>query len=176
MNETSAGKRIAPLAAGVALALGWFFLMNTGAAARQAAPGGNLYQEVLSHQAGLNWQPAPADNYPDDACNQMDACSADGSKPKVFVLPFATIDGRRVARGVYLVKIKDPKQPTAVVFEHQTASETYFFRLASDGSILKTAYLARGGSWFLIANSKGESVFAKDGPDWHAALAKGGAK
>jgi hypothetical protein len=164
------------LAAGAAFALACSLLLNSGVAARQAAPAGNLYQDVISHQASINWQPSPADNYPDDACNQMDACSADGSKPKVFVLPFATIDGHRTARGVYLVKIKDPKQPTAVVFEHQTASETYFFRLASDGSLMKTAYLARGGSWLLIANSKGQPVLNKDAPDWHAALSKAGAK
>jgi hypothetical protein len=150
--------------------------MGTALAGNQAAPAGiNLYQDVASHQASIKWSPSPADNYPSDACGYLDACSADGSAPKQFALPLATVDGRRVARAVYIVKVKDPKQPQAIVFEHQSASQTYFFRLAPDGTILKSAYLERGGNWLLIANQLGQPILNKDAADWHAALAKAAA-
>jgi hypothetical protein len=148
------------------------------AAARQPAPAGtNLYQDVMSHKASINWQDAPAQNYPDDACSYLKACSVDGSAPKVFVLPIATVSGRRTARAVYLVKIsKDPKQPEAVVFEHQTADQTYFFRVSPDGSIMYSAYLEPGRSWLFIANQLGQPIFDKDAADWHTALTKAAGK
>lgn len=161
----------------VALISAGIFVNNGSAAAKQAASANfNLYQEVMSHKAGINWQNAPGDNYPYDACNYLAACSADRSAPKVFVLPVTAINGRRTARAVYLVKTKDPKEPEAVVFEHQSTSQTYFFRLAPDGSISRTAYLESGKPWLLIANQLGQPIFNRDSADWHAALAKIGAK
>ncbi len=161
-----------------AMAAAGIFLGSGTTAAGQPAPAGtNLYKDVMSHKADIKWQDAPAANYPDDACNYLKACSADGSAPKVFVLPIATVSGRRTARAVYLVKVsKDPKQPEAVVFEHQTAEQTYFFRVNPDGSILYTAYLEPGKSWLFIANQLGQSVFDKDAAEWHAALSKAGGK
>jgi hypothetical protein len=161
------------LIAGAALAAACFMFGEASAAARPA-PGVNLYQDVMSHKATLNWQTSPDDNYPDDACNVIDTCSSDGSKPKVFVLPQATIDGRRVGRAVYLVKVKDPKQPEAVVFEHQTASKVYFFRVGPDGNIMKIAYFERGGNWVMVANSYGQSTYDADAPAFHDALTKSG--
>jgi hypothetical protein len=161
--------------AGAALLATCFVLSEAPAAARPA-PGVNLYQDVMSHKATINWQTSPDDNYPDDACTVIDSCSSDGSKPKVFVLPAATIDGRRVGRAVYLVKSKDPKQPETLVFEHQTASKVYFFRVGPDGNIAKTAYFERGGNWLLVANSLGQSTYDADAPAFHDALSKAGSK
>jgi hypothetical protein len=157
--------------AGAAL-LAACLVLGEAPAAATPAPGVNLYQDVMSHKATINWQISPDDNYPDDACNVIDSCSSDGSKPKVFVLPPVTIDGRRVGRAVYLVKTKDPKQPEALVFEHQTASKVYFFRVGPDGNISKTAYFERGGNWLLVANPLGQPTFDADAPAWHDALAK----
>jgi hypothetical protein len=156
------------------IALGGACLLLGAAHARNqaTAAGENLYQDVTSHAAAIKWSPAPADNYPSEACNYLNACPADGSAPKQFALPLATVDGHRVARAVYLVKTRDPKQLDAVVFEHQSASQTYFFRLAPNGMILKSAYLERGGNWLLIANELGQPIFNKDAADWHAALTK----
>ncbi len=169
--------RIASFAMVAMAAVG--LLMNAASTpARQPAPAAtNLYQDVMSHKASINWQDAPAQNYPDDACNYLKACSVDGSAPKVFVLPIATVSGRRTARAVYLVKIsKDAKQAEAVVFEHQTADQTYFFRVAPDGSIMYTAYLEPGKAWLFIANQLGQPIFNKDAADWHAALSKAAGK
>jgi hypothetical protein len=160
-------------AAAASIAAGVFF---TGAPARARQAGGvNLFQDVMSHKATISWQSAPATNYPQDACDVISACSSDGSAPKVLVIPTATVDGRKVARAVYLVKVKDAKNPEAVVFEHQTASSTYFFRVAPDGSIAAIAYLTRGANWLPVASGNGQAVatFQKDAADWHAQLAKG---
>lgn len=158
----------------VAMAVFGFLLTSASTTASPSAPAGtNLYQDVMSHKASIKWQDAPTQNYPDDACNYLKACSADGSAPKVFVLPITTVNGRRTARAVYLVKIsKDPKQPEAVVFEHQTTDQTYFIRVGPDGKIMYVTYLEPGKAWLFIANSLGQSVLDKDAPDWHTALAK----
>ena len=160
------------LAAGAALVLGF---AGASGAKQAGSSSVNLYQDVMSHKASMSWKPAPAINYPDDACSVIDSCSSDGSAPKVFVLPSATVDGRRVGRAVYLVKIKDPKDPKqteAVVFEHQTVSQTYFFRVGPDGTIQHTVYLESGKPWMPIPNTLGQSVYGKDISAWHDALTK----
>jgi hypothetical protein len=176
MKNTGLFECAVTFAAAAALASGCFLLVNSSAWANQAPAGVNLFQDVESHKATVNWMTAPADNYPDDACIVIDTCSSDGSKPKVFVMPMVTIDGKKVGRAVCLVKQKDPKNPEAVVFEHQTAGQTFFFRVGADGNVSKTAMLQRGSSWLLVANQLGAPVFAKDAGDWHAALAKPAAK
>lgn len=154
-------------------ALGLAGVLAGASGARQAGSSSvNLYQDVESHKSSLTWKAAPATNYPDDACSVIDSCSSDGSAPRVFILPTATVDGRRVARAVYLVKVKDPKQPEAVVFEHQTVSQTYFFRVGPDGAIQRTVYLETGKPWMAIPNSLGQSVYGKDAAAWHDALTK----
>jgi hypothetical protein len=175
MKKTRLGDCATVLTSAAALVAVFFLINGVSAAANQSSPAAaNLYQDIMSHKAGMNWQASPDDNYPDDACSVMDACSSDGSKPQVSVLPIATIDGHRVARAVYLVKVKDPKQSPAVVFEHQSASQTYFFRVSPDGSILHIAYLERGGNWMAIAKQLGQPIYNKDAVDWQAALAKSG--
>ena len=172
MKNTRVCKYTLSIVAGVTFAGVSFFSAHITAAKQPAPPSVNLYQDVMAHKASLRWANAPAANYPDDACNYLHACSSDGSAPKVFVLPIATIGGRRTARAVYLVKVRDPKEPEAVIFEHQTADQTYFFRIGPDGSIVYSAYLEPGRSWLLIANQLGQPVFDKDASDWHAALSK----
>lgn len=164
------------LAAAAALASGCLLLVNSSAVANQAPAGVNVFQDVESHKGSLNWVSAPAENYPSEACGVIDSCSSDGSNPKVHVMTTATIDGKRTARAVYLVKQKDPKNPEAVVLEHQTASQTFFFRVNPDGSLGKTALMQRGSSWLLVANQLGGPTFAKDAADLHAELTKAGAK
>ncbi|MGH9575080.1 MAG: hypothetical protein ACRD40_16310 [Candidatus Acidiferrales bacterium] len=162
------------LVAVAAMAVFSLFLSTGSKAAEPPAPAGtNLYQDVMSHKASIKWQDAPGQNYPDDACSYLKACSADGRAPKVFVLPVGTVNGRRTARAVYLVKIsKDPKQPEAVVFEHQTTDQIYFIRVGPDGKIMYVTYLEPGKAWLFIANQLGQSVLDKDAADWHAALSQ----
>jgi hypothetical protein len=175
METSRLDKKLFSFAAAFAVVAVAVCFSSAIAIARQAG-GVNLYQDVEAHKATIAWQTAPATNYPQDACDIISACTADGAPPKVLVIPTATVDGRKVARAVYLVKIKDAKNPEAVVFEHQTASATYFFRVNPDGSINSVAYLTRGANWLPVATQNGLAVstFQKDAPDWHATLAKGG--
>jgi hypothetical protein len=176
MLTNHSGKRVWALVLAAALVALCLFVNNKATAAQPPAPGTNLYQDVMSHKADIPWRDAPATNYPDDACSLINACPASGAAPKVFILPVATIGGHRTARAVYLVKINDSKQPEAVVFEHQTAIDTYFFRVAPDGSVSSVAYLTSGSNWLPIPPENGlaSSTFQKDVPEWHAALEKGG--
>jgi len=175
MRTKRFSKCVSALISTAALIALCFLLSNKPAVAQPPAPGPNLYQDVMSHKGDIAWRDAPATNYPDDACNLINACPASGA-PKVFILPTTVIGGHRTARAVYLVRTSDPKQPDAVVFEHQTASDTYFFCVAPDGSVSSVAYLSSGSNWLPIPPENGlaSSTFQKDAPDWHAALTKGG--
>ena len=157
-----------------ALALIGFLMVPAATVARQAGGQVNLYQDVMSHK-GLITKDAPPTVYSDSMCKLIDACSADGSAPKAGFLPPATIDGHKVGRAVYLVKTSNPKEPEAVVFEHQTPTTFYFFRLAPDGSIMHTAYGETGQQWVPMANSLGQPVLDKDKAEWHAAFLKAAA-
>ena len=151
-------------------------LVGCGLLASRAAFGQavNLYQDAMSHKSMIS-KAAPPSTYSDSMCKQIDACSADGSAPKVAYLPPATIDGHKVGRAVYIVKTSNPKEPETVVYEHQTPTTFYFFRLAPDGSVLHVAYGELGQQWVPMANALGKPVFDKDVADWHAAYTKAAA-
>jgi len=125
MERLRLNKNLLSFAAAAASIAAGVFFTGAPATARQAG-GVNLFQDVMSHKATISWQSAPATNYPQDACDVISACSSDGSAPKVLVIPTATVDGRKVARAVYLVKVKDAKNPEAVVFEHRPPAPPIF--------------------------------------------------
>jgi len=148
-------------AAAVALALA-LVLSFSGQLAAQAKA--NLVKEVMDHKADAGWVTYNIPKLPDDVCTLFAACS--GPAAKVAYLPPATIGGRKVGRALFLTQLKN--QP-AVILEHQVGqSEAYFFLLAPDGSLQKTAYLEQGKSFIIIANSLAQSKFDADMKDWDA--------
>jgi hypothetical protein len=100
----------------------------------------------------------------------------DKGAPKMATLPRATEGGQPVGRGLFLSGTKDPKNPEAVILEHQTVSELYFFLLSPDGGLQKVAYLQTGSTmWLPIASSLARPVFEKDRNEWNDWLMKLGA-
>jgi hypothetical protein len=135
----------------------------------------NLFKEVLDHKDQIQWKPAPAPGIPDDVCIMFKVCEEKES-PKIVTLPRAAEGGQPVARGLFLSRTKDPKNPDAVILERQTVSELYFFLVSPDGSLQKAAYIQQGNSsWIPIAASLARPVFEKDRNDWHDWLMKLGA-
>jgi hypothetical protein len=138
--------------------------------AKPASPAGgpvNIYKDVLDHKAQIQWRPAPLLGIPSDVCQLFRVCEDKGA-PKLTMLPRLTEGGQPVGRGLFLTGAKDPKNPDAVVLEHQTVSELYFFLVAPDGSLQKAAYLQQGSTqWLPIASSLAKPVFEKDTKDWH---------
>jgi hypothetical protein len=138
--------------------------------AKPASPAGepaNIYKDVIDHKAQIQWRPAPALGIPSDVCQMLKVCEDKGA-PKMTMLPRATEGRQPVGRGLFLTGSKDPKNPDAVVLEHQTVSELYFLLVAPDGSLQKAAYLQQGSTqWLPIASSLAKPVFEKDAKDWH---------
>jgi hypothetical protein len=157
------------------------FMAVAAAMARQAkpvSPAGaqdNLYKDVIDRKAQIPWKPAPVLGIPSDVCQLFRVCD-DKAAPKLITLPRATEGGQPVGRGLFLTGSKDPKNPDAVILEHQTVSELYFFLVAPDGSLQKVAYLQQGSTqWLPIASSLAKPVFEKDKNDWHDWIMKLGA-
>jgi hypothetical protein len=156
-------------------------LAATVAMAGQAKPASpasgpaNIFKEVLDHKAQIQWRPAPPPGIPSDVCQLFKVCEDKGA-PKLATLPRATEGGQLVGRGLFLSGSKDPKNPDAVILEHQTVSELYFFLVAPDGNLQKAAYLQQGSTqWLPIASSLARPVFEKDNAAWHDWIMKLGA-
>jgi hypothetical protein len=157
------------------------FSIVTAAAAGQAKPASpagapvNIFKDVIDHKAQIPWRPAPLLGIPSEVCQLFRVCEDKGA-PKLAMLPRLTEGGQPVGRGLFLTGTKDPKNPDAVVLEHQTVSELYFFLVAPDGSLQKAAYLQQGSTqWLPIASSLAKPVFEKDRNDWHDWIMKLGA-
>jgi hypothetical protein len=141
------------------------------------APAGNqqanLYKEVADHKAAIKWRPAPPPGIPTDVCVIFKACTNDKTAPRIATLPQATESGQPVGRGLLLSTTQDPQHPDAVVLEHQTVSELYFFLVSPEGNLARTAYAQQGSkSWTTVANALAQPVFDKDRKDWLDWLAK----
>jgi hypothetical protein len=159
----------------------FFFSVGTAGLAGQAKPSSpatqptNIFKEALDHKDQVVWKPAPAPGIPPDVCQIFKVCE-DKEAPKLITLARATEGGQPVGRGLLLSGTKDPKNPTAIIVEHQTVSELYFFLVSPDGNLQKVAYLQMGSSaWMPIAASLARPVFEKDRNDWHDFFTKLGA-
>src|ERR1700736_6669622 len=141
-----------------------------GGQAKPASPAGgptNIFKEVLDRKGQIQWKPAPLLGIPSDVSQLFKVCEEKGA-PKLVTLPRATEGGQPLGRGLFLSGTKDPKNPDAVILEHQTVSDLYFFLVSPDGGLQKAAYIQQGGSmWLPIATSLARPVFEKDRNDWH---------
>jgi hypothetical protein len=152
-------------------------MLLAGQAKANPAPAGNqpanLYKDVLDHKAGIKWRPAPPPGIPTDVCVIFKACTNDKTAPRLATLPSATESGQPVGRGLLLSTTQDSQHPDAVILEHQTVSELYFFMLSPDGNLARTAYAQQGSkSWTTVANALAQPVFDKDRKDWLDWVAK----
>jgi hypothetical protein len=157
------------------LLLALFFVMTVtllpklaGQAKPASAPSqsANLFKEVLNHKGQIQWKSAPPPGIPTQVCLMLKVCQ--GKEAAKFVaLPRSTEGGQPVGRGLYLSGTGDPKNPDAVLLEHETMSEIYFFLLSPDGNLAKTAFIQRGGSsWMSLASLLAKPAFEKDQKAW----------
>jgi hypothetical protein len=135
----------------------------------------NLFKEVLNHKEQIQWKSAPPPGIPNQVCLMLKVCQ--GKEAAKFVaLPRTTEGGEPVGRGLYLSGTGDPKNPDAVLLEHQTMSEIYFFLLSPDGNLEKTGFIQQGDpSWMSLASSLAKPVFEKDKTAWLDSVMKIGA-
>jgi hypothetical protein len=139
-------------------------------AKKPSAPQGNLYKEVMDRKEKLRWRDAPTEGIPSDVCEILGVCA--GETPKIVTLPRATEKGQVLGRGLFLTKTSGSPSTEAIVLEHQTVEEVYFFLIAPNGSLSKVAYISRGQSWTPMASSLAQPVFERDRKDWLEAIAK----
>lgn len=140
--------------------------------AGQARPS-NLFKEVVDRKARIIWRNAPQNAIPADVCTLLQACA--GAPDKRIALPSVTEAGKLVARGLYLSRSSDAKKADMVVLARQTPTDFYYFALAPDGTLLKTAYWTAGKPWIQMGNALARPTFDKDKQVWLDHLAKMGA-
>ena len=159
-----------PLRRLIVVALFFFTLACSAGFAAQTKPSSsvsqpyNLTQEILDHKDKVEWRPATNPGLPPEVCSLLKACSGDSAALKFYTLPPATIDGRKVGRAIFLTSVKGKD---ALIVEHQTRSDAYFFLLGPDGNFQKAVYLEQGKPFYLIANELAQPTFDKDKKDWH---------
>ena len=153
----------------ILVALFYLILASSRGLEAQAKPSSSasqqpsLTQEILDHKDKVEWRPATNPGLPPEVCKFLQACSGDQAAARLYTLPLATIDGRKVGRAVYLTTVKGKD---ALILEHQTRSEAYFFLLGPDGNFQKAVYLEQGKPFYLIANELAQPTFDKDKKDW----------
>ena len=140
--------------------------------AGQARPS-NLFKEVVDRKARIVWRNAPQNAIPVDVCMLLQACA--GAPDKLIALPPVTEAGKRVARGLFLSRSNDANKADMVVLARQTPTDYYFFALAPDGALLKTAYGTAGKPWIQMGNALARPTFERDKQVWLDHLAKMGA-
>jgi hypothetical protein len=140
--------------------------------AGQATPA-NLFKEVVDRKAKIVWANAPQNAIPMDVCTMLQVCA--GAPDKLITTPPVTEAGKRVARGLFLSRSNDARKAEMVILARQTPSDYYFFVLAPDGTLLKTAYWATGKPWIQMGNALARPTFEKDKQIWLDRMAKLGA-
>jgi hypothetical protein len=126
----------------------------------------NVFKEIADKKEAVQWRNAPDTAIPPDVCSMFQACNG---TMKFVTLPLATEGGTKVGRGVFW-NPANAKQ--AMVLEHQTYSDVYFFLMSPDGTLLKTAYHETGKAWVPMGNSLSQPTFNKDKDAWHAWITK----
>src|SRR5208282_1933586 len=95
----------------------------------------NVTKEIMDKKDKFGWKPAPDNAIPIAVCTMLNVCTG---PVKFVLLPRATEGGVIVGRALYLTQ--DQKNADAYILLRQTPTEYYFFLLASDGTLAKTAY------------------------------------
>lgn len=139
-------------------------------AKKSSAQGENLYREVMGRRSKLAWRNAPANAIPSDVCIILKVCGGEG--PKMVTLPRSSEKGRALGRGLFLTKTSSSPSKEAIVLEHQSVVEIYFFLLSPDGKLAKVAYISRGGSWTSMSADLARPIFERDRKAWVEALNK----
>ena len=142
-----------------------FLILGFSLQAAGQAKQGNLFKTVVDHKDDIQWRTYNAPKLPEDVCNLLSVCTGEKAEPKVFTLAPTTINGHKAGRGLFLTQAKDPQHP-AIVLEHQTSMDAYFFLVSPDGKLAKTVYLESGKPFLLIANELAQPVFQRDQKDW----------
>jgi len=130
----------------------------------------NLFKEVVDRKGKIVWRNAPQNAIPVDVCTLLQFCA--GAPDKRIALPSVTEAGKLVARGLYLSRSSDAKKADMVVLARQTPTDFYYFALAPDGTLLKTAYWTTGKPWIQMGNALARPTFEKDRQIWLDHLAK----
>jgi len=140
--------------------------------AGQATPA-NLFKEVVDRKARIVWANAPQNSIPIDACTILQACA--GAPDKLITMAPVTEAGKRVARGLFLSRSNDARKADMVILARQTPTDYYFFALAPDGTLLRSAYWTTGKPWIQMGNALARPTFEKDKQLWLDRLTKLGA-
>lgn len=155
---------------GLIVATAVFGLLVSAQLAIAAPQADNLYKDIMDKKGSIQWKTAPDNAIPSDVCTIVQACAGTA---KVAVLPASTEGGQKLERGLFLSPTGDKTHPEALILEHYTAANTYYFLLGSDGNLQKTAFFQFGAkSWVAMANSLGKATFDKDKTAWVAWVTK----
>src|ERR1700733_12048245 len=133
----------------VALSVGLALTLMKAAEAQS-----NLYNEIMDHKTQIEWKPAvaPQPLLSPEICNLLAPCNGDKGTAKGFILPVATVDGRKGGRAIFLAPTADAKHPQVLVLKRETRTEGYFFLLGPDGTLSKAVYVEVGKPFSLVAN------------------------
>ena len=127
----------------------------------------NLFDEVMARKNQLAWDHRDGETLPSDLCETLFADSRNKKLPfKILAYPLE-VPGREEQGALVLSWTIDQDHPDIVMLASVTDDSATFFLLSHEGTLLKTAYRTKDGSWAALSNSVARDHFERERNQWH---------
>jgi len=131
----------------------------------------NLFDEIMARRNQLSWEYRKDDTLPPALCETLLADCASKKLPfKILAFPFE-LPGQQEQGALVLSWTLDQNHPDIVMLASVTEDSATFFLLSPDGSLAKTAYRTKNGTWSSVSNSLARDQFERERNQWHKWLA-----
>jgi hypothetical protein len=127
----------------------------------------NLFDEVMARKNQLAWDYRKEDTLPPDLCETLFANCLNKKLPfKILAYPLE-VPGRQEQGALVLSWTADQDHPDIVMLASVTEDSATFFLLSHEGTLLKTAYRTKNGTWVSLSNSVARDHFERERNQWH---------
>jgi hypothetical protein len=127
----------------------------------------NLFDEVLARKNQLAWDRRNGDTLPADLCETLLANCVNKKLPfKILAYPLE-VPGQEEQGALVLSWTADQDHPDIVILASVTEDSATFFLLSHEGTLLKTAYRNKNGTWASLSNSVARDHFERERNQWH---------
>jgi hypothetical protein len=127
----------------------------------------NLFDEVMVRKNQLAWDRQNGDTLPSGLCDALFSNCLNKKLPfKILAYPLE-VPGREEQGALVLSWTVDQDHPDIVMLASVTEGDATFFLLSNEGTLLKTAYRTKTGTWVSLSNSVARDHFERERNQWH---------
>jgi hypothetical protein len=121
----------------------------------------------MARKNRLAWDHHNGDTLPADLCETLFANCVNKKLPfKILAYPLE-VPGREEQGALLMSWTADQDHPDIVILASVTEDSATFFLLSHEGTLLKTAYRTKEGTWASLSNSVARDHFERERNQWH---------